>query len=153
MFFDGIYGKVRLTKDGTSYFDKLDPHQINEFFKNLTQELADAVTSKRITTNYRFVIDTSNIESSSKQYLLSIRIDKPKSASERETKFIIGDINAMIQNMDITVLASGSSSKYLEPLYGYVTIRNYSFLIFSDENLTNLINFPFFLSFFNSQVV
>ncbi|PKC62685.1 hypothetical protein RhiirA1_443769 [Rhizophagus irregularis] len=125
MFFDGIYGKVKLTETGTAYFDTLNPDQIIKFFDNLTKELTDAVTavtSTRITTNYRFVIDTSNIESSSKQYLLSIRIDKPKSASERETTFIIGDLKAMIQNMNITVLASGSSSKYLEPLYGYVTI-------------------------------
>uniref|UniRef100_U9T4M6 Uncharacterized protein n=1 Tax=Rhizophagus irregularis (strain DAOM 181602 / DAOM 197198 / MUCL 43194) TaxID=747089 RepID=U9T4M6_RHIID len=123
MFFDGIYGKVRLTKDGTSYFDTLNSNQINKFFNNLTQELADAVavTSKRIITNYRFVIDT-NIESSSKQYLLSIKIDKPQSASDRETKLITKDLDIMIRNMDITVLASGSSSKYLEPIYGYVTI-------------------------------
>ncbi|PKC65332.1 hypothetical protein RhiirA1_442367 [Rhizophagus irregularis] len=129
MFFDGIYGKVRLTKNGTSYFDTLNPNQKNKFFDNLTQELADAVavTSKRITTNYRFVIDT---ESSSKQYLLSIKIDKPQSASDRETKLITKDLDAMIQNMDITVLESGSSSKYLDPLYGYVTIRNYSFFNF-----------------------
>ncbi|CAB4384181.1 unnamed protein product [Rhizophagus irregularis] len=126
MFFDGIYGKVRLTKDGTSYFDTLNSNQINKFFNNLTQELADAVavTSKRIITNYRFVIDT-NIESSSKQYLLSIKIDKPQSASDRETKLITKDLDTMIRNMDITVLASGSSSKYLEPLYGYVTILPY----------------------------
>ncbi|PKC65160.1 hypothetical protein RhiirA1_515102 [Rhizophagus irregularis] len=131
MFFDGIYGKVRLTKDGTSYFDTLNSNQINKFFNNLTQELADAVavTSKRIITNYRFVIDT-NIESSSKQYLLSIKIDKPQSASDRETKLITKDLDIMIRNMDITVLASGSSSKYLEPIYGYVTIRKYSFFNF-----------------------
>ncbi|RGB41790.1 hypothetical protein C1646_268362 [Rhizophagus diaphanus] len=123
LFFDGIYGKVRLTKNGTSYFDTLNSNQINKFFNNLTQELADAVavTSKRIITNYRFVIDT-NIESSSKQYLLSIKIDKPQSTSDRETKLITKDLDTMIRNMDITVLASGSSSKYLEPLYGYVTI-------------------------------
>ncbi|CAG8468915.1 3186_t:CDS:10 [Rhizophagus irregularis] len=115
--------EVRLTKDGTSYFDTLNSNQINKFFNNLTQELADAVavTSKRIITNYRFVIDT-NIESSSKQYLLSIKIDKPQSASDRETKLITKDLDIMIRNMDITVLASGSSSKYLEPIYGYVTI-------------------------------
>ncbi|CAB5368368.1 unnamed protein product [Rhizophagus irregularis] len=34
--------------------------------------------------------------------------------------------------MDITVLASGSSSKYLEPLYGYVTIPRWY------ENSTNI---------------
>ncbi|PKY43878.1 hypothetical protein RhiirA4_511547 [Rhizophagus irregularis] len=148
MFFDGIYGKVKLTKAGTAYFDKLNPDQIIEFFDNLTQELTDAVTavtSTRITTNYRFVIDTSNIESSessSKQYLLSIRIDKPNSASERETKLIIKDLNATIQNMDITVLASGNSSKYLEPLYGYVTIPRWY------ENSTNIFELILTVVFF-----
>ncbi|PKY55574.1 hypothetical protein RhiirA4_475135 [Rhizophagus irregularis] len=141
MFFDGIYGKVRLTKNGTSYFDTLNPNQKNKFFDSLTQELADAVavTSKRITTNYRFVIDT---ESSSKQYLLSIKIDKPQSASDRETKLITKDLNAMIQNMNITVLASGSSSKYLEPLYGYVTIPRWY------ENSENMFQFILTVIFF-----
>ncbi|CAB5199901.1 unnamed protein product [Rhizophagus irregularis] len=141
MFFDGIYGKVRLTKNGTSYFDTLNPNQKNKFFDNLTQELADAVavTSKRITTNYRFVIDT---ESSSKQYLLSIKIDKPQSASDRETKLITKDLDAMIQNMDITVLESGSSSKYLDPLYGYVTIPRWY------ENSDNMFQFILTVIFF-----
>jgi hypothetical protein len=137
MFFDGIYGKVRLTESGTAYFDKLDPNQINKFFDNLTQELAHAVISERIITNYRFVIDTG-IKSSSKQYLLSIRIDKPQSALDRETKLIAKDLDAMIRNMDITVLASGNSSKYLDPLYGYETIRKYSFFNFSDEKFNQI---------------
>ncbi|GES92229.1 hypothetical protein GLOIN_2v1869233 [Rhizophagus clarus] len=119
--FDGIYGKVKLTEDGTSYFDNLNHSQKNEFFNNLTQELANAVVvaTERITTNYRFVIDT---ESSSKQYFLSVKIEKPQDASDKWTKLIAKDLNVMIQNMDITVLTSESSSKYLESIYGYVTI-------------------------------
>ncbi|CAG8514854.1 15559_t:CDS:2, partial [Rhizophagus irregularis] len=142
MFFDGIYGKVKLTKTGTAYFDTLDPNQINEFFNNLTQELANAVISKRISTNHRFVIDTSNIESTSNQYLLSIRIDKPQSASDRETKLIARDLDAMIRNMNITVLASESSSKYLEPLYGYVTIPRWY------ENFANIFQLILTVTFF-----
>ncbi|GES92187.1 hypothetical protein GLOIN_2v1869233 [Rhizophagus clarus] len=136
-FFDGIYGKVRLTTNGTLYFDTLSFNQQNEFFNNLTQELANAlvVASKRITTNYRFVIDT---ESSSSQYLLFIKIEKPQVTSDRGTELITKDLNAMIQNIDITVLASGSSSKYLESTYGYVSITKWY------ENPDNI--FQFFLS-------
>ncbi|GES92184.1 hypothetical protein GLOIN_2v1869233 [Rhizophagus clarus] len=126
MFFDSIYGKVRLTKDGSTYFEKLNPDQKNEFFDNLTQDLANAVVvaTKRITTNYKYVIDTesSNIDSSSKQYLLSIKIEKPQVASDRKTDLIVEDFKVMIQNMDINDLASGNSSRYLESIYGFVTI-------------------------------
>ncbi|GES84530.1 hypothetical protein GLOIN_2v1869233 [Rhizophagus clarus] len=119
LFFDGIYGKVKLTKDGTSYFNTLNHVQKDEFFNILTQELASAlvVASKRITTNYRTAIDTDL-----KQNYLAIKIEKPRVASDRETKLIAKDLNAMIQNMDITVLTSGISSKYLESTYGYITI-------------------------------
>ncbi|GES92183.1 hypothetical protein GLOIN_2v1869233 [Rhizophagus clarus] len=126
MFFDSIYGEVRLTKDGSTYFEKLNPDQKNKFFDNLTQDLANAVVvaTNRITTNYKYVIDTesSNIDSSSKQYLLSIKIEKPQVASDRETDLIVKDFKVMIQNMDINDLASGNSSKYLESIYGFVTI-------------------------------
>ncbi|GES74950.1 hypothetical protein GLOIN_2v1869233 [Rhizophagus clarus] len=146
LFFDSIYGMVRLTNDGTSYFNSLNSNQQNEFFNNLTQELANAVvvTSKRITTNYKYVIDT---ESPSKQYLLSIKIEKPQVASDRETKLITNDLNAIIQNMIITVLASGSSSKYLESTYGFVTIPKWY------ENFENnyklILTIVFFLTLTN----
>ncbi|GBC05653.1 hypothetical protein RclHR1_06340009 [Rhizophagus clarus] len=119
LFFNGIYGKVKLTKDGTFYFNILNLNQKNEFFDNLTQELASAlvVSPNRITTNYRSTIDID-----SKQNLLAIKIEKPQVASDRETNLIAKDLNAMIQDMDITVLTSGNSSKYLESTYGYVTI-------------------------------
>ncbi|GES92174.1 hypothetical protein GLOIN_2v1869233 [Rhizophagus clarus] len=119
LFFDGIYGKVKLNKDGTSHFDTLNSDQRDVFFDILTQELASAlvVPPKRITTNYRSAIDTDL-----KQDYLAIKIEKPRFASDRETKLIAKELNAMIQNMDITVLTSGNSSKYLESTYGYVTI-------------------------------
>ncbi|GES92295.1 hypothetical protein GLOIN_2v1869233 [Rhizophagus clarus] len=139
--FDGIYGKVKLTQNGTSHFNSLNSNQKNEFFNNLTQELANAVVvaTDRITTNYRFVIDT---ESSSKQYLLSIKIEKPQYASDRETDLIVKDLIAMIQNMDITVLASGNSSKYLESIYGYETIPRWY------ENPDNIFQFFSTVTFF-----
>jgi hypothetical protein len=59
---DGVNGKVQLDQSGTDHFNKLNNKtQINEFFNNLTDELANAipVESGRIYTNYRFQINTS----------------------------------------------------------------------------------------------
>ncbi|GES88668.1 hypothetical protein GLOIN_2v1869233 [Rhizophagus clarus] len=88
------------------------------------QKLANAIaiSQDRISTNYRFVIDT---ESSLKQYLLSIKIEIPQNPSDRGSELIANDLDVMIKNMDITILASGSSSKYLESTYGYATIPKF----------------------------
>ncbi|GBC05655.1 hypothetical protein RclHR1_06340011 [Rhizophagus clarus] len=139
LFFDGVYGKITLTKDGTTYFNTLNFTQQHEFFDNLTQELANAlvIASNRITTNYRSAIDTD-----SKQNLLSIKIEKPQVASDRKTDLIAKDLNTMIQNMDITVLTSGNSSKYLESTYGYITIPRWY------ENSDNIFQFILTVIFF-----
>ncbi|PKK63947.1 hypothetical protein RhiirC2_788180 [Rhizophagus irregularis] len=103
-YMDDISGQVRLSQDGTAFFDELNRNQRIEFFNNLTQEIANAlaITLGRITTSWKFQIDTS-LPNDQKKYLLSINIKK----------------DTMIKNMEITTLMSGYSSKYLDPNFGY----------------------------------
>ncbi|CAB5114310.1 unnamed protein product [Rhizophagus irregularis] len=89
---NSIDGKVKLTLDGTEYFDNLTRTNKQEgFFNRLTKELADAlsIASVQITTTKRYQIDTKNI---------------------------------MIRNKPITALASDYISQYLDQTYGYVII-------------------------------
>ncbi|GES73404.1 hypothetical protein GLOIN_2v1869233 [Rhizophagus clarus] len=119
-FLYDINGQVRLTQEGTVFFDGLSRDQRIEFFKNLTQEITDAlpVTPGRITTSWKFQIDTS-LPNDQKQYLLSINIKKANHPTDRKVDLTAKDLNFMIKNMAITTLASGYSSKYLDQSYGY----------------------------------
>ncbi|GES85882.1 hypothetical protein GLOIN_2v1869233 [Rhizophagus clarus] len=138
--FDSVDGIVRLTSDGTKEFDSfIKLNKKNEIFNNLKRELANAVivTTERITTSYRFVIDTSLPRNSPKQYLLSINIDKPQIETERPTDLIINDLDVMIRNITITALASGNVSKYLDPDFGYRTFPGWF-----EENKSKIITVP-----------
>ncbi|CAB4441709.1 unnamed protein product [Rhizophagus irregularis] len=116
-----IDGKVRLLPEGKVYFDNLTRiNKQREFFNNLTKELFDAlsIASVQITTTERFQIDTTLPDNSLKQYLLSININNAEGRA-----YLIADyLDNMIRNNSITALATGYSSKYLDPNYGYETI-------------------------------
>ncbi|CAB4382426.1 unnamed protein product [Rhizophagus irregularis] len=83
-YMDDISGQVRLSQDGTAFFDELNRNQRIEFFNNLTQEIANAlaITLGRITTSWKFQIDTS-LPNDQKKYLLSINIKKGSHLTDR----------------------------------------------------------------------
>jgi hypothetical protein len=119
-----IDGKIRLTAEGTSYFEsfRYDKIKVKIFFGNLTQELAKAipVSPEGITTSGRYEIDTSV---SSQQYILSINIEKAKHYNENLINSVAADLDALIKNKLITVIGTGEYTKYLDEEYGYETIR------------------------------
>ncbi|PKY50576.1 hypothetical protein RhiirA4_546043 [Rhizophagus irregularis] len=119
-YMDDISGQVRLSQDGTAFFDGLNRNQRIEFFNNLTQEIANAlaITPGRITTSWKFQIDTS-LPNDQKKYLLSINIKKGSHPTDRRVDLVVKDLDTMIKNMEITTLMSGYSSKYLDPNFGY----------------------------------
>ncbi|PKY51378.1 hypothetical protein RhiirA4_424468 [Rhizophagus irregularis] len=130
-----INGKVRLTLDGTNYFKSIKNDKIKrkEFFGNLTQELAKAipVSLERVTSSERHEIDTSV---SSKQYILSINIEKAKNQDENSVNSVADDLDTLIKNKFITLIGSGEYSNYLDHEYGYVTIPRWI-----EEHWKNLI--------------
>ncbi|PKB99741.1 hypothetical protein RhiirA5_505571 [Rhizophagus irregularis] len=118
---NSIDGKVKLTLDGTEYFDNLTRTNKQEgFFNRLTKELADAlsIASVQITTTKRYQIDTKVPDKSPKQYILSININNASGRAD-----LIADyLDIMIRNKPITALASDYISQYLDQTYGYVII-------------------------------
>jgi hypothetical protein len=127
---DNIDGTVQLSPNGTRFFRNLK--STKEFIDQLKDELADAIpiNRERLTSNYKF---QNNVHSrnSPTPIILSINIDKAKNETERTSKSISADLNALIRNLPITVLASGETTKWLDATYGYNASRKNSFFFFS----------------------
>lgn len=101
-----------MSQTGSSYFKNLTSSaQRNEFFDKLVDELTLAIPACKglIWTYHRFQIDTSLPE---KPIVLSINVRKGD-------KRIIDNLNTLIRNKEVTVLASGNYSQYLDPEQGY----------------------------------
>ena len=132
---DSITGRVRLTPEGSAYFESLNHVERELFYTELRQELANAIPVKleRITTNGNAETD---ISVSPKQILLSINIVKAETKQEKTVASVIGDLDTLIRNKPITVIASGNSSRYLNQEYGYKPFRKDSFFLkLLDKNL------------------
>ncbi|POG81881.1 hypothetical protein GLOIN_2v1762769 [Rhizophagus irregularis DAOM 181602=DAOM 197198] len=73
-----VEGKVRLTPEGTAYFLVLDIIKREEFYKNLTDQLANAIpiSPKRITTSRKYETDATLPKDSLKQIILTIDIKR-----------------------------------------------------------------------------
>ncbi len=111
-----------MTEEGTNHFESLNESGRKDFFEKLKQELANAIPVKpeRIKTDGRSAIET--IKTSQKnQIVLFIKIEKDKTGKERPANLAAKDLNTLITNKIITVLASGETSKYLDQNYGYQT--------------------------------
>ncbi len=125
---DSVVGRVRLTPEGTVYFESLkdDDKRRKEFYEKLREELAIAIPAdlERITTTKRVEIDTSVFP---KQIFLSINIKKPKTKQERSVDSLVEHLDSLIKHKPITLIAFGENSKYLDQGYGYKPNRKGSF--------------------------
>ncbi|CAG8525342.1 13012_t:CDS:2 [Funneliformis mosseae] len=117
-------GMVRLTTDGTNYFDKLDNADRDDFYKKLRQEIAYAIpiSPDRITTNGRVETDTTV---SPKQIILSINIEREKNKQAITVNSAKNDLDTLIKNKYITLISSGKYTKYLDQEFGYKTSSNF----------------------------
>ncbi|CAG8681772.1 15932_t:CDS:2, partial [Funneliformis mosseae] len=116
---DEVMGQVRLTPEGTSYF--LYEADRKDFLTKLIKELADAipVSPECITTNEGFEVDTSVSQESQKQIFLSIDIKKNETEFGSSFSFLSDDLDNLIMNKRITVIALGETTRYLDESYGY----------------------------------
>ncbi|CAG8556856.1 5591_t:CDS:2, partial [Funneliformis mosseae] len=116
-----LIGHVRLTIDGTNYFDSLNEIARNVFITNLTKELADAIpiSSDRIIINKKTEIDPSE-----EQMILSIKIQHDESKQEIPTSLATKDLDILIKNKLVTVIGTGDASKYLDGVYGFQSLPN-----------------------------
>ncbi|CAG8752487.1 8806_t:CDS:2, partial [Funneliformis mosseae] len=96
----GFNGQVRLTPEGTIYFDSLNKNDRKDFHLKLSQELTDAIPDRlvHITTNEKTEIDTSVFQ---KQIIISINIQQERSVSSAHF-----DLDTLIKFKSITVIGS-----------------------------------------------
>ncbi|CAG8497192.1 2083_t:CDS:2 [Dentiscutata erythropus] len=113
----GVQGKLRLTINGSLYFQGLNDSKKHEFFTNLTSELVIIIPTKegRLSSNERNQIDTSSTGS---QILISLSINAAKNDGIA-TATIENDLNLLIQNKESTNISTSSTTKYLDKDYGF----------------------------------
>ncbi|PKY17427.1 hypothetical protein RhiirB3_404306 [Rhizophagus irregularis] len=117
-------GILRLTPEGTLYFDNLTSDQQSKFFDNLLNDLSYVVpiNRSRLSSNGRTQVDNSVNE---KQYLISIDIKETRIENDNigvETVFKY--INIMVKYKDQTPIGEGQATRYLDETYGFVSSPN-----------------------------
>ncbi|CAG8479075.1 3192_t:CDS:2 [Funneliformis caledonium] len=134
-------GVLRLTVDGTTYFDQLSAEGQAQFFNNLVNEISTMLTipPSRLKSSGRFQVDITI--SPEKQYLISLDIIQTKDKSEKSVESIIKDLDTMILNKEVSPISLGKTTHYLDATYGLRTTQELE-LKGKDEGFGGLDPFP-----------
>jgi hypothetical protein len=118
-------GLLRLTPDGTRYFDSLTSDQQSMFFNTLLNDLSNAipVSRSRLTSNEKTQLDTTLNE---KQYLISIGIKETRDDNDLSVVTVVDNIKTMVTNKALTSINDGMASQYLDQTYSFNPTRKYN---------------------------
>ncbi|KAF0548433.1 hypothetical protein F8M41_025942 [Gigaspora margarita] len=116
-----ILGRVRLTTNGSQYFNELDRSKKHDFFTNLIKELALTIPTeeKRLKSNEYFQFDTSSSSKSNILISLSIVAAKIGSGDKKYATEIKNDLDQLITNKIYTNISTGVTTQYLDENYGF----------------------------------
>ncbi|CAG8597066.1 1189_t:CDS:2, partial [Diversispora eburnea] len=117
-FADKIYGVLRLTKEGTEYYENLNSTGKDKFFTDLRLELSEIipVNIKRLSSNgEKTQVDTTI--NSGRKILISLNIESSK--EERSADSILNDLNDMITYKNMTSIDLFPTTKYLDGDFGF----------------------------------
>jgi hypothetical protein len=136
-------GLLRLTPDGTRYFDSLNSERQSMFFNNLLNDLSNTVplSRSRLISNEKTQIDTSVNE---RQYLISIGIKETRDDDDLSVVTVVENIKTMVTNKGLTSINDGMASQYLDQTYGFNPSRKYGYIL----NLIYYINYILKLYFY-----
>ncbi|CAG8578353.1 2449_t:CDS:2, partial [Dentiscutata heterogama] len=114
-----IQGKLRLTTNGTQYFQGLNSSEQHDFFTNLINELVMIIPIEkgRLKSNEHSQFDTSSIES---KILISLSIIGTKNGKKKNATAMRDDLDLLISNKKFTNISSGTITKYLDETYGFM---------------------------------
>ncbi|RIB21543.1 hypothetical protein C2G38_2034299 [Gigaspora rosea] len=123
-FAGSVSGLLRLTMEGTTYYESLNSSGTNKFFYDLQDEVSKIlpVSPSRLSSNKHVQVDFSI--SPGRQIFLLLNIEQTRDKDERSVASLIRDLNTMIHNKDVTPIGSGNIVKYLDDTYGYVPSSN-----------------------------
>ncbi|CAG8541180.1 17204_t:CDS:10 [Cetraspora pellucida] len=113
-----VLGKLRLTTNGTLYFQKLNESEKQDFFTNIINELVIIIPTedRRLESNKHNQIDTSSDEL---KILISLSIIAAQSGDKKNTTSIKDDLDLLIRNKQYTNISTGAFTNYLDETYGF----------------------------------
>ncbi|RHZ82521.1 hypothetical protein Glove_109g301 [Diversispora epigaea] len=123
-FADTASGVMRLTIEGTEYYENLNSTGKHQFFTDLHLELSKIipVNIKRLSSNEKTQVDNTI---SSHQRFISLKIESSiSSIEERSVAFIINDLNEMITYKNMTSIGLFPTTKYLDENFGFKPRQN-----------------------------
>ncbi|RHZ78429.1 hypothetical protein Glove_165g110 [Diversispora epigaea] len=111
---NAISGVLRLTIEGTEYYENLDSTGKSNFFSDLQIILSEIipVNIKQLSSNEKTQIDGTI----SRQIIFSLNI---QSSKERSIKSIIDDLDDMIKYKSITSISLFPTTNYLDEVFGF----------------------------------
>ncbi|CAG8786665.1 24518_t:CDS:2, partial [Gigaspora margarita] len=112
-----IHGALRLTNDGTQYFNRLNKEAKDSFFDNLIKELTILIPTEngRLNTNKHTQKDPKD----SSKIIISVSISEAKGSDKLSTTQIQSNLILLVTNKEFTGISTGSTTKYLDETYGY----------------------------------
>jgi hypothetical protein len=118
-------GLLRLTPDGTKYFDSLTSEEQTNFFNILLNDLSNTVpiSRSRLTSNEKTQLDLSANE---RQYLISIVIKETRDDDDLSVVTVVNNIRTMVTNKYLTSINDGMASRYLDQIYSFNPTRKYN---------------------------
>ncbi|KAF0548457.1 hypothetical protein F8M41_025964 [Gigaspora margarita] len=132
-----IHGVLRLTSDGTQYFQNLNDAERERFFNHLINELTILIPTEngRLSSNGNYQKDTSD----SSKIIITLSISEAKgSDNQRISTEIESNLNLLIKNKEFTGISTKPTTQYLDETYGY---QRYLFT-FTDAKLIPNIFIP-----------
>ncbi|CAG8441094.1 7681_t:CDS:10 [Ambispora gerdemannii] len=116
-FADSVNALLRLTVEGTKYFEDLSANRKNKFFEDLQNELAliIPVDLSRLSTTKRYQYDPSTSKS---QILLPLKFQSTHDLDQLSTYDITDSLDTLIRNKGITAMSNSDNAKYLDEDYG-----------------------------------
>ncbi|RHZ74550.1 hypothetical protein Glove_221g77 [Diversispora epigaea] len=113
---DTVSGVMRLTAEGTEYYENLLSIGKDQFFTDLHLELSKIipVNIKRLSSNKKTQVDNTL---PNRQIFISLNIQS--SDIEKSVKSIIDDLNDMIKYKSITSISLFPTTKYLDEDFGF----------------------------------
>ncbi|KAF0533983.1 hypothetical protein F8M41_010291 [Gigaspora margarita] len=111
-----VQGVLRLTNDGTNYFQDLSDAERERFFDHLIDELTILIPTEngRLNSNGHYQKDTSD----SSKIIIVLSINEAK-GNQRLSTEIESNLNLLITNKEFTGISTRPTVQYLDETYGY----------------------------------
>ena len=119
---------MRLTSEGTTFFNNLDKGGKDNFFNEILRELSEVIPIdiKRLSTSKRHRSDPRVID----QIQFPITIKSANDTSERTVQQVINDLDTLVKNKGITPISFKRLTSYLDSTHGFQPTSNYESSIF-----------------------